>query len=106
MSQYKYKLNEMSKTASPDDAEKELNIPKSKFKVGQVSISKDGERKSEITDIDPVTGAVKWTITQLPGFDKLYNDLTDVVNTAKRTYVKTKDDKKFRDFYDEIRVIR
>ena len=103
---YKYKLSEMSKKASADEAEKELGIPKSSFEVGQVSFSKDGTSKSTITDIDPETGAVRWQITQLPGFDKLYDDLTDLVSTAKRTYVKTKDDKKFRDFYDEIRVIR
>ena len=106
MANYKYKLSELAKKASADDAEKELGIPKSRFKVGQVSFSSDGTSKSTITDIDPETGAVKWEITQLPGFDKLYDDLTDLVSTAKRTYVKTKDDKKFRDFYDEIRVIR
>jgi hypothetical protein len=106
MANYKYKLSELAKKASADDAEKELGIPKSRFKVGQVSFSSDGTSKSTITDIDPETGAVKWEITQLPGFDKLYDDLTDLVSTAKRTYVKTKDDKKFREFYDEIRVIR
>ena len=106
MAKFKYKISELAKKASAEDAEKELGIPKSRFEVGQVTISDDGTSKSTITDIDPETGAVKWTITQLPGFDKLYDDLTDLVNTAKRTYVKTKDDKKFRDFYDEIRVIR
>ena len=103
---YKYKLSEMSKTASPKDAEKELDKPKEGFKVGQVTYSDDGTSKSTITDIDDETGAVKWTITQLPGFDKLYDDITDLVTTAKRTYVKTKEDTKFRDFYDQIRVIR
>ena len=103
---YRYKLSELAKKASADDAEKELGIPKSRFEVGQVTYSDDGTSKSEITDIDPETGAVKWEITQLPGFDKLYDELDDLVSTAKRTYVKTKDDKKFRDFYDEIRVIR
>ena len=103
---FKYKLSELAKKASADDAEKELGIPKSRFEVGQVTISDDGTSKSTITDIDPETGAVKWEITQLPGFDKLYDDLDELVSTAKRTYVKTKDDKKFRDFYDEIRVIR
>tara|TARA_Y100000591_G_scaffold73163_1_gene60814 strand:- start:8964 stop:10178 length:1215 start_codon:yes stop_codon:yes gene_type:complete len=96
----------MSKTASPKDAEKELDKPKEGFKVGQVTYSDDGTSKSTITDIDDETGAVKWTITQLPGFDKLYDDITDLVTTAKRTYVKTKEDTKFRDFYDQIRVIR
>ena len=32
--------------------------------------------------------------------------MDDLVDVAKRTYVKTKDDKKFREFYDDIRVIR
>ena len=106
MGKYKYKISEMSKTASEKDAEKELDKPKTGFQVGQVTISNDGTTKSTITDINPETGAVRWEVEQLPGFDKLYDDLSDLVSTAKRTYVKTKDDKKFRDFYDEIRVIR
>ena len=106
MANYKYKLNEMSKTAPPDEAEKELGIPKRKFEVGQVTYSDDGTRKSEITAINPETGAVKWTITQLPGFEKLYDELDDLVNVAKRVYVKTKDDKRFRDFYEEARQLR
>ena len=65
---YKYKLNEMSKTASPEEAAKELKRkPGEPFKVGQVSFSDDGTTKSTITNINPETGAVKWTITQLPG---------------------------------------
>ena len=106
MAKYKYKISEMSKTASEKDAEKELDKPKTGFQVGQVTFSSDGTSKSTITDIDPETGAVRWKVEQLPGFDKLYDDLSDLVSTAKRTYVKTKDDKKFRDFYDEIRVLR
>ena len=106
MANYRYKLNEMSKKASADDAEKELGIPKSRFEVGQVSFSDDGQRKSTITNIDDTTGAVSWKIEQLPGFDKLYDDITSLVSTAKRTYTKTKDDSKFRDFYEQIRILR
>ena len=106
MAKYKFKLSELAKTASEKDAEKELDKPRTGFAVGQVTISDDGTTKSTITDIDDETGAVRWKVEQLPGFDKLYDDLSDLVSTAKRTYVKTKDDKKFRDFYDEIRVIR
>jgi len=106
MANYRYKLNEMSKKASADDAEKELGIPKSRFEVGQVSFSDDGQRKSTITNIDDTTGAVSWKIEQLPGFDKLYDDITSLVSTAKRTYTKTKDDSKFRDFYEQVRTLR
>jgi len=106
MANYKYKLNEMSKTGSPKQAEKEFDSPYETFKVGQVKISDDGQRKSEITNINNETGAVSWKITQLPGFDKLYDELDDLVNVAKRVYVKTKDDKRFRDFYEEARQLR
>ena len=103
---YKYKLNEMSKTASPEAAEKELGIPKSKFEIGQVSFSDDGTRKSTIYKIDPETGAIGWKIEQLPGFDKLYDEMDDLVDVAKRVYIKTKDDKVFRDIYEEGRKLR
>ena len=46
MANYKYKLSELAKKASADKAEKELGIPKSRFKVGQVTYSKDGTSKS------------------------------------------------------------
>ena len=55
---YKYKLNEMSKTASPEEAEKELGIPQSGFAVGKVTYSKDGDTKYRVTDIDSETGQI------------------------------------------------
>ena len=68
--------------------------------------SDDGTRKSTITKIDSETGAVSWRIDQLPGFDKLYDEMDDLVNVAKRVYTKTKDDKKFREFYETARKLR
>ena len=104
---YKYKLNEMSKTASPEEAEKELKRkPGEPFKVGQVSFSDDGTTKSTITNIDKETGAIKWTITQLPGFDKLMEELDDALDTSKRVFQKTKADNKWREIYEDIRSVR
>jgi hypothetical protein len=105
--QYKYKLSEMSKTAPPEEAAKELKRkPGEDFKVGQVTYSDDGLRKSVVTNINPETGAVRWEIIQLPGFETLYDELDDLVDISKRVYVKTKDDKKFREFYEEARKLR
>lgn len=103
---FKYKLSEMSKTASPEAAEKELGKPKSGFKIGDVTISDDGTSKSTIYKIDDETGQISWRIEQLPGYDKLFNELDDVVGIAKRTANKSKDDPKFREFYDQIRQVR
>lgn len=105
--QYKYKLKEMSKTASPEAAAKELERKEGEpFKVGQVSYSPDGTSKSTIYKIDDTTGAVSWKIEQLPGYDKMFGELDDLVDIAKRTASKSKDDPKFKDFYDQIRQIR
>ena len=105
--QYKYKLKEMSKSASPEAAAKELERKEGEpFKVGQVSYSPDGTSKSTIYKIDDTTGAVSWKIEQLPGYDKMFGELDDLVDIAKRTASKSKDDPKFKDFYDQIRQIR
>ena len=104
---YKYKINEMSKTASPEDAAKELKRkPGEPFKVGQVSFSDDGTSKSTITNINPETGAIRWEITQLPGFDKLMEELNDALQTSKRVFQKTKADNEWREIYEDIRKIR
>ena len=103
---FKYKLSEMSKTASPEAAEKELGKPKSGFKVGDVSFSPDGTTKSTIYKIDDETGQISWRIEQLPGYDKLFDELDSLVDTAKRTANKSKDDQKFREFYEQIRQVR
>lgn len=102
----KYKLSEMSKVASEKEAEKVLDKPEEGFEVGQVTISDDGQRKSTIYKIDNETGQVSWKIEQLPGYDLLYDELDELVSVAKRVYVKTKGDDKFRDFYEEARKLR
>ena len=102
----KYKLSEMSKVASEKEAEKEFDSPYETLKVGKVSFSDDGTSKSTITNIDGETGQVSWKIEQLPGYDLLYDELDELVSVAKRVYVKTKGDNKFRDFYEEARKLR
>ena len=102
----KYKLSEMSKVASEKEAEKVLDKPEEGFEVGQVTISDDGQRKSTIYKIDNETGQVSLKIEQLPGYDLLYDELDELVSVAKRVYVKTKGDDKFRDFYEEARKLR
>ena len=83
----------MSKTASPEEAEKEFDSPYETFKVGQVKFSDDGTSKSTITNIDKETGAISWKIEQLPGFDKLFSEVDEFVEVAKRVYQKSKNDK-------------
>ena len=74
------------------------------FEVGDVKV-KDGV-KSTITDIDPTTGAISWSILQVPNIDRLLDESDDLVATAKGVYAKVKDDKVFLDIYKQARSLR
>ena len=74
------------------------------FEVGDVKVA-DGV-KSTVTDIDSNTGAISWSIQQIPNIDKLVEDVDELTSTAKKVYQKTKDDKKFLDIYEQARSLR
>jgi len=74
------------------------------FEVGDVKV-KDGV-KSTVTDIDPTTGAISWSILQVPNIDRLLDESDNLVATAKGVYAKVKDDKVFLDIYKQARSLR
>lgn len=94
---FKYKLKE---APSPNLA-KQIGA-----KIGDISYSKDGDTKFVVNKIDPETGQVGWKVISLPAFEKLNDNIDALVSTAKGVYTKTKDDEKFREFYEEARLLR
>ena len=94
---YKYKLSE---APSPNLAKQ------TGAKVGDISYSKDGDTKFVVDKVDSETGQVSWKVVNLPAFDKLNDDVDSLVSTAKGVYTKTKEDEKFREFYEEARLLR
>ena len=103
---YKYKLNEMSKTASPEAAEKATGIPQSKQEVGKVTFSKDGDTKFTVTDIDSETGRISWNVEQLPSFEELFSVATELVDVSKDVRNETKSDTFFREIYETSKLLR
>ena len=75
-------------------------------KVGDVTYSKDGDTRYTVDAVNPESGKVSWKVTNLPNFDKLFDDINDAAATAKGVYTKVKDDGKFLEFYDQIRGVR
>jgi hypothetical protein len=75
-------------------------------KIGDISYSKDGDTKFVVNSIDKETGQIGWKVIELPAFDKLNDDVDELVSTAKGVYTKTKDDEKFREIYEEARLLR
>ena len=94
---YKYKLSE---APSPNLAKQ------TGAKIGDVTYSKDGDTKFVVNSIDKETGQIGWKVIELPAFDKLNGDVDSLVSTAKGVYTKTKDDEKFREIYEEARLLR
>ena len=76
------------------------------YKIGDVSYSKDGDTKFVVNSIDKETGQVGWKVVDLPAFDKLNDDIDELVSTTKGVYTKTKNDEKFREIYEEARLLR
>ena len=74
------------------------------FEVGDVKV--DNGTKSTVTDINPTTGAISWSISQIPNIDRLLDESDALVDTAKGVYPKVKDDKVFLDIYKQARSLR
>ena len=65
---YKYKLKEIE--------------------VGDTKVT--GGVKSIVTDKDPETGAISWSIDYVPNLSKLVEDSMELASTAKGVYQKAK----------------
>ena len=65
-----------------------------------------GNIKYTVNSIDPESGQVGWNVVELPSFEKLNETADELVATAKKVYTKTKDDEKFKEIYEDARLIR
>ena len=74
------------------------------IEVGDIKVT--GGVKSVVTDKDPDTGAISWSIDYVPNLTKLVEDVDELTKTAKGVYQKVKDDKKFLDIYEQARSLR
>ena len=74
------------------------------IEVGDVKI--DGGVKSVVTDKDPTTGAISWSIDYVPNLTKLVEDSMELATTARGVYQKAKGDKKFLDIYEQAKKLR
>ena len=80
-----------------------------KYKLKEIEIGDTkvtGGIKSVVTDKDPDTGAISWSIDYVPNLTKLVEDVDELTKTAKGVYQKVKDDKKFLDIYEQARSLR
>ena len=74
------------------------------IKIGDVKV--ENGVKSIVTDIDPETGAISWSVDYVPNLSKLVEDAMELAKTARGVYQKAKDDKKFLDIYEQAKQLR
>ena len=80
-----------------------------KYKIKEIEVGDTkvtGGVKSVVTDKDPDTGAISWSIDYVPNLSKLVEDSMELASTAKGVYQKAKDDKKFLDIYEQAKQLR
>ena len=80
-----------------------------KYKIKEIEVGDTkvtGGVKSVVTDKDPNTGAISWSIDYVPNLTKLVEDSMELADTAKGVYQKAKDDKKFLDIYEQAKQLR
>jgi hypothetical protein len=80
MANYKYKLKELE--------------------VGDTEIRRG--KKSTVTNIDPETGQITWSIEDVPAFDSSFKKYAELRDYLKDLAVAKKDDSKFVEFYKNI----
>lgn len=72
-------------------------------KIGDVD--EKGGIKTTVTNIDPETGQITWDVEYTPDFQKVFKEVSDLLETAKDISLNT-DDVFFRDFYNDVRKLR
>jgi hypothetical protein len=80
------------------------NYKLKEVKVGDVDVA--GGVKSTVTDIDPETGGITWDVDYIPNVGELVKDINGLTKTAKEVAVKVKNDPKFRNIYDDTKLLR
>jgi len=72
-------------------------------KVGDIK-TKNGI-ETTVTNIDPETGQITWSVEYAPDYLKLFKEVTEMVETAKEVAQMT-GDPFFKDHYNDVRKLR
>ena len=70
------------------------------IEVGDVEV-RDG-KKSTLTDIDPETGALTWTLEDVPAFDTTFKKFAQARDFLKKLASDKSNDPKFREVYKKV----
>jgi hypothetical protein len=61
--------------------------------------------KTDLTNVDPETGQMTWSVEYTANFDELYKEVSQLLDDAKGVAQKT-NDPFFKDYYNDVRKLR
>lgn len=73
-------------------------------KVGDVSKSKG--TKTTVTDIDPETGQITWSVEYLANYGELFKEVSQLYDDAKAVAQKAKNEPFFKDYLNDVKTLR
>ncbi len=73
-------------------------------KIGDVSKAKG--TKTTVTDIDPETGKITWSVEYTANFGELFKEVSQLLDDAKEVAQKAKDEPFFKDYFNDVKALR
>jgi hypothetical protein len=80
-------------------------MAKLKYKLKELNVGDTeihGGSKSTVTSIDPETGAISWSISDVPAFDTTFKKFAQLRDYIKKLSVDKSDDPKFREISKKV----
>ena len=80
-------------------------MAKLKYKLKELNVGDTeihGGTKSTVTSIDPETGAISWSISDVPAFDTTFKKFAQLRDYIKKLSVDKSDDPKFREISKKV----
>jgi len=69
-------------------------------------VSKTKGTKTTVTDIDPETGKITWSVEYTANFGELFKEVSQLLDDAKEVAQKAKDEPFFKDYFNDVKALR
>ena len=73
-------------------------------KVGDTK--QEGGIKTTVTNIDPETGQVTWSVEYLANYGELFKEVSQLYDDAREVAQKAKDEPFFKDYFNDVKALR
>lgn len=73
-------------------------------KIGDTK--QEGGIKTTVTNIDPETGQVTWSVEYLANYGELFKEVSQLYDDAKEVAQKAKNEPFFKDYFNDVKALK